>query len=70
MQCSLSQGQLIHFLQHELALSDEAISLALKHPEQESAPLHMILWQYGLISIDQLSQTFDWLCEQPISVLF
>jgi hypothetical protein len=58
--------QFIQFLQTELAVSDEAIAVALKHPEQDIAPLHMILWQYGLVSIEQLSHIFDWLGHQPI----
>lgn len=61
-------SQLIRFLQHEFALSNEAISVALKHPEQADAPLHMILWQYGLLSIEQLNQVFDWLGEQSLLI--
>lgn len=60
----LRQNQLIYFLQHELAIPDEAIAVALKHPEQGVAPLHMILWQYGLLSVEQLEDTFDWLGDQ------
>jgi hypothetical protein len=60
MESQRHHTQLIYFLQHELAVSDEAIAMALKHPEQDIA-LHMILWQYGLVSIDQLGQIFDWL---------
>lgn len=56
-------GPLIQFLQRDLSLSDEAITLALKHSDREIAPLPMILWQYGLISIEQLNQIFDWLLD-------
>lgn len=56
-------GPLIQFLQRDLSVSDEAITLALKHPDREIAPLPMILWQYGLISIEQLNQIFDWLLD-------
>lgn len=56
-----SNRQLIHFLQHELAISPAEIDLLLRHPEQEQAPLPMLLWQYGLITLQQLTQVFDWL---------
>ena len=54
-------SQLIHFLQQELALSAEEIKLAVRHPDVAPSQLPMILWQYGLISIRQLEQIFDWL---------
>ncbi len=54
-------SQLIHFLQQELALSAEEIKLAVRNPDVAPSQLPMILWQYGLISIRQLEQIFDWL---------
>lgn len=56
-----SNTRLIQFLQHEMAVSPAEIDVLLHHPEQEHAPLHMLLWQYGLISLTQLGQIFDWL---------
>lgn len=53
--------QFITFLHDELKISDDALAVALKHREQDVAPLHMILWQYGLVSIEQLQRIFDWL---------
>ena len=54
-------SQLIHFLQQELALSAEEIKLAVRNPDVAPSQLPMILRQYGLISIRQLEQIFDWL---------
>ncbi|MDZ8081599.1 MAG: DUF2949 domain-containing protein [Nostoc sp. SerVER01] len=56
-------NQLAHFLEKELAISGKAISLALRHCEQTPNFLAMTLWQYGLITLDQLAQIFDWLEE-------
>ncbi|MBI4780943.1 MAG: DUF2949 domain-containing protein [Oscillatoriophycideae cyanobacterium NC_groundwater_1537_Pr4_S-0.65um_50_18] len=56
-----SNPQLIQFLQHELAVSSAEINVLLRHPEQAHAPLPMLLWQYGLITLQQLEQIFDWL---------
>uniref|UniRef100_A0A832GZH8 DUF2949 domain-containing protein n=1 Tax=Oscillatoriales cyanobacterium SpSt-402 TaxID=2282168 RepID=A0A832GZH8_9CYAN len=53
--------KLIQFLQHELAISSAEIDVLLRHPEQAHAPLPMLLWQYGLITLQQLTQIFDWL---------
>jgi len=54
-------SQLINFLQEELEISSKSIALALRHSQQDSGPLPMILWQYGLVSLEQLEQIFDWL---------
>ncbi|MDX2096291.1 MAG: DUF2949 domain-containing protein [Leptolyngbyaceae cyanobacterium bins.59] len=53
--------ELLNFLQQELALSTEEITLLLNHRESEYAPLPMLLWQYGLISLEKLNHLFDWL---------
>ncbi|MEO0409955.1 MAG: DUF2949 domain-containing protein [Cyanobacteria bacterium P01_A01_bin.135] len=54
-------SKLITFLQEELSISPSSISIALRHSEQDPGPLPMILWQYGLITLEQLDRIFDWL---------
>ncbi len=56
-----NQARLIHFLQEELAVPAAAISLALRQSESEASRLPIVLWQYGLITIQQLNQVFDWM---------
>lgn len=56
-----TQARLIHFLQEELAVPTAAISLALRQSESEASRLPIVLWQYGLITIQQLNQVFDWM---------
>ena len=53
--------QFLNFLHEELAISAAAISVARKHSEANCGPLPMILWQFGMISLHQLQQIFDWL---------
>jgi hypothetical protein len=53
--------RLIRFLQEELAISASSISIALRHLEQDPGPLPMILWQYGLVTLEQLDRIYDWL---------
>ena len=54
-------SRLIDFLQSELAIPANSIATALRHPEQNASLLPMILWQYGLITLEQLNQVFDWM---------
>jgi len=54
-------SQLLRFLEEELALSSSSINMALRHREQDPGPLPMILWNYGLITLDQLERIFEWL---------
>ncbi|MBE9034745.1 DUF2949 domain-containing protein [aff. Roholtiella sp. LEGE 12411] len=53
--------QLVRFLEEELGISGKAISLALRYCEKTPNLLPMTLWQYGLVTLDQLTQIFDWL---------
>ncbi|XPM61056.1 MAG: DUF2949 domain-containing protein [Leptolyngbya sp. IPPAS B-1204] len=51
----------MRFLQEDLALSSASIAIALRYREHDPGPLPMILWQYGLITLEQLDRIFDWL---------
>lgn len=53
--------RLIHFLQEELAIPATSIDLAVRHHPDTPNLLPMILWQYGLVTLEQLDQIFDWL---------
>jgi hypothetical protein len=54
-------SQLIQFLQSDLAISPLSIAIAVRHCEQDPGPLPMILWRYGLVTLEQLDKIFDWL---------
>lgn len=58
---STRSSRLISFLQLELAIPAASIVLAQKQGEQDPSILPMILWQYGLVTLSQLEQVFDWL---------
>jgi hypothetical protein len=53
--------QLVSFLKEELNISTGAISLGLRYCEQNPNFLPITLWQYGLVTLEQLSQIFYWL---------
>lgn len=58
---SLLLTRLINFLQEELLVPAESIQMAMRQQEFIPNLFPMVLWQYGLISVDQLNQIFDWL---------
>jgi hypothetical protein len=55
------KARLIRFLQEELAIPQASIAVALRHEEASPNLLPIILWQYGLVTLEQLDQIFDWL---------
>jgi hypothetical protein len=58
-------SRFIRFLQEDLSISASSIAFAERirgaDCNQELGPLPMILWQYGLVTIEQLDRIFDWL---------
>jgi Protein of unknown function (DUF2949) len=53
--------KLIKFLHSELDISVEEIAIAQKQDGSHPNILPIILWQYGLLSLEQLDSVFDWL---------
>ena len=51
----------IQFLQEELALSTDSIEVVQRSVEQNPGPLPMVLWQYGLVTLEELERIYDWL---------
>lgn len=56
----LTQVKLIDFLQQELAVPHTYIEMARRRGEDTDL-LPMVLWQYGLLNLEQLEQVFDYL---------
>ena len=56
---------LVQFLQSRLGLSPSALELGLRQAELEQAPLPIVLWSFGLLSLQQLEDVFDWQNTQP-----
>ncbi|MBD1922033.1 DUF2949 domain-containing protein [Microcoleus sp. FACHB-831] len=54
-------SRFLRFLQEDLAISKASMAIALRHREQDPGPLPMILWQYGLVTLEQLDRIYDWL---------
>lgn len=59
---SRMQNRLIQFLQNDLAIPAASVAMALRHNDPVApTALPMVLWQYGLITLEQLDRVFDWL---------
>ena len=56
---------LLQFLQRRLGLSPSALDLGQRQAELEQAPLPIVLWSFGLLSLQQLEEVFDWQNNQP-----
>ena len=56
---------LLQFLQRRLGLSPSALELGQRQAELEQAPLPIVLWSFGLLSLQQLEEVFDWQNNQP-----
>ncbi len=41
-------------------LSENEINLGIRQSELEQAPLPIILWSFGIISLEQYQQILDW----------
>lgn len=61
-------ARFIRFLQDELALSADSIAIAQRHWDYNPSSFPMILWQYGLVSLEQLDRIFDWLDNSQVSI--
>jgi hypothetical protein len=52
---------LTRFLQNDLFVPADAITLALRQESVLPHLLPLVLWQYGFITLSQLEQALDWL---------
>ena len=56
---------LADFLRNQLGLSESALELGIRQSQLEQAPLAVVLWRFGLISLIQYTQLLDWQDSRP-----
>ena len=56
----LPLNDLYSFLSKELKLTDNAIKLGIKQSQTECAPISVVLWNLGLINLDQYQELLNW----------
>jgi Protein of unknown function (DUF2949) len=57
----VNNHRLIQYLQCDLGLSDAAIASVTRTQQPSPTELPIVLWNYGLISLNQLENIFDWI---------
>ncbi len=55
---------LLRHLRLRIGLSESALALGQKQAELEQAPLPVVLWRFGLISLEQLDAVLSWQDQQ------
>lgn len=53
------ETNLVRYLQEELAIPHPAIAMGLRHTSHDLTQLPIVLWQYGLVTLNQLEQILD-----------
>lgn len=51
---------LLRYVRHELGLSENALELGIRQAQLEQAPLPVVLWRFGLITLEQFDQLLSW----------
>jgi Protein of unknown function (DUF2949) len=57
----VNNPQLIQYLQQDLGLSEAALALVTRQRQPTVTELPIVLWNHGLISLEQLSSIWDWM---------
>ena len=52
--------KLCDFIIMKLGISQSALDLGIKRSCLENSPLPIVMWTYGLVTLDQLNQIFSW----------
>ena len=56
-----SHRKIISFLIDELGLEESSIELGLKLSIKNNTPLPILMWSYGLLTIEELDQLYTFL---------
>ncbi|NEO85557.1 MAG: DUF2949 domain-containing protein [Spirulina sp. SIO3F2] len=59
-------AHLNQFLMNDLSLPQDSIEIAQRHLENNPGSFPMVLWQYGLVTLEQLERIFDWLEQRQV----
>ena len=59
-----SHGKIISFLMVEFGLDESSIELGLKLSIKNKTPLPILLWSYGIITIEELDELYTFLFKE------
>ena len=52
--------ELCDFIVDKLGISQSALDLGIKRSSLENSPLPIVMWNYGLLTINQLKKILSW----------
>ena len=55
----MSDNELVSVLREEFSVSAEELDLAMRHAQRLQGSLHMVLWQFGLITLEQMDALLE-----------
>ena len=56
-----SNRKIISFLISEIGLAESSVELALKLSTEKNTPLPILLWSFGLLTIEELDELYTYL---------
>lgn len=58
---TVTYNRFIKFLQEEIDLPAHSIAMAQRSVNENVGLMPMVLWQYGLVTLEQLDRIYEWL---------
>ena len=56
-----TNGKIISFLKDEVGIDESSIELGIKLSIKNNTPLPILLWNYGILTIEELDQLYSFL---------
>ena len=61
-----SNEKIIYFLMDEIGLQKSSIELGLKLSKKNHTPLPILLWSYGILTIEELDKLYTFLFQRKL----
>ena len=58
------QKEMITYLFHEVGLEESSIELGIKLAKKNNSPLPILLWSYGMLTIEELDKLYSFLFQK------
>ena len=62
--CNYVSREMIIFLLNEVGLEESSIELGLKLSIKNNTPLPILLWSYGMLTIEELDKLYSFLFQK------
>jgi hypothetical protein len=59
----VNDPRFLQYLQQNLGLSEAALAIATRQQQPTTTELPIVLWNHGLITLEQLGEIFNWMAE-------